>query len=30
MPMAMQGKGKTEKGAGGTVADFVLNRLTEW
>ncbi|HEV8250046.1 MAG TPA: thiamine pyrophosphate-requiring protein [Gaiellaceae bacterium] len=30
MPMATQGKGKTEKGAGGTVADFVLNRLREW
>jgi pyruvate dehydrogenase (quinone) len=30
MPMATQGKGKTEQGAGGTVADFLLERLREW
>ena len=30
MPMATLGKGRTEKGPGGMVADFVLSRLREW
>lgn len=30
MPMATVGKGKTGAGPGGSVADYVLNRLREW
>lgn len=30
MPIATMGKGKTGTGAGGAVADYVLNRLAEW
>jgi pyruvate dehydrogenase (quinone) len=30
MSMARLGKGKTEAGPGGEVADYVLNRLSEW
>jgi pyruvate dehydrogenase (quinone) len=30
MSMATEGKGKTGKGAGVTVADYALNRLAEW
>lgn len=30
MPIATLGKGKTSTGPGGTVADYVLNRLKEW
>ncbi len=30
MTMATKGKGRTETGRGGSVADFVLRRLSEW
>ena len=30
MPIATVGKGKTDAGPGGTVADYILHRLNEW